>query len=256
MVDAASAPQLRRRGIEAVPPELMLSALEQALTGGETSMTVANIDWKRFFPAFTAARPSALLQDVPEVRRIAAAEARARRTDLATAGSLRQRLAGLSEEKQEEILLELVRAEAAAALGHPTVEAIQPGRAFQELGLDSLTAVELRNKLSAATGMRLTATLLFDHPTPTVLVRHLRAGLVPDGEPAVHHAVAEIERLKSALASVAEDQSVRTQVTAGLQVLLAKWSPDADVTGEHDDDLASVSDDEVFDIIDNEFSIS
>ncbi|MFD7507403.1 SDR family NAD(P)-dependent oxidoreductase [Streptomyces sp. NPDC059850] len=257
MVDATSAPQLRRQGIGPVPPELMLSALEQLLTGGETTMTIASIDWKKFVPAFTSARPSALLQGVPEVRRIVAAEARARRTDLATAGSLHRRLAGLTEDEQTDILLELVRAEAAVVLGHTDVRAIAPGRAFQELGLDSLTAVELRNKLSAATGMRLPATLLFDHPTPEVLVRHLREGLVPDSGPAVHHAVTEAEKLAAALASVAEDPAVRNRVTTILQALAAKWSPDSlTTTGESDDDLASVSDDEVFDIIDNEFSIS
>ncbi|MFF7649490.1 type I polyketide synthase [Streptomyces sp. NPDC007983] len=256
MVDATSAPQLRRQGIGPVPPEAMLSALDQLLTGGETTMTIANIDWKKFVPAFTSARPSALLQGLPEARRIVAAEARARRTDLAAADSLRRRLAGLAEDEQADILLELVRAEAAVVLGHTGVQAIEPGRAFQELGLDSLTAVELRNKLSAATGMRLPATLLFDHPTPEVLVRHLREGLVPDSGPAVHHAVTEAEKLAASLASVADDPAVRGRVTTILQALAAKWSPDSTAVGESGDDLASVSDDEVFDIIDNEFSIS
>ncbi|MEU4933207.1 SDR family NAD(P)-dependent oxidoreductase, partial [Streptomyces yokosukanensis] len=253
MVDAASAPQLRRQGIEAVRPELMLAVLDRALTGDQSGLTVAHIDWKRFYPAFTSARPSALLQGVPEVRRIAAAEARARRADLTTADSLRRRLAGLGEGAQKEILLDLVRAETAVVLGHQDVHAVHPDRAFQELGFDSLTAVELRNKLSAATGLRLPATLLFDHPAPAVLVSHLRDALAPEGGPAVHQAVAEVEKLKAALASVSDDQAVRAQVTAALHVVLAKWSPDA-AQDEADDDLDSVTDDEVFDIIDNEFN--
>nr|WP_305809427.1 type I polyketide synthase [Streptomyces sp. Go40/10] len=254
MVDAASAPQLRRQGIEAVRPELMLAALDRALTGGQSGLTVANIDWKRFHPAFTAHRPSPLLLGLPEARRIAAAEARARRADLATAGSLRQRLAGLEEDARKELLLDLVRAETAVVLGHQDTHAIHPDRAFQELGFDSLTAVELRNKLSAATGLRLPATLLFDYPAPAVLVAHLGQALAPEGAPAVHPAVAEMEKLRGALASVPDDQTVRSQVTAALQVLLAKWSPDA--SPDEDDDLESVSDDEVFDIIDNEFTVS
>ncbi|GGS56644.1 type I polyketide synthase [Streptomyces cinerochromogenes] len=254
MVDAASAPQLRRQGIEAVRPELMLAALDRALTGGQSGLTVANIDWKRFHPAFTAHRPSPLLLGLPEARRIAAAEARARRADLATAGSLRQRLAGLEEDARKELLLDLVRAETAVVLGHQDTHAIHPDRAFQELGFDSLTAVELRNKLSAATGLRLPATLLFDYPAPAVLVAHLGQALAPEGGPAVHPAVAEMEKLRGALASVPDDQTVRSQVTAALQVLLAKWSPDA--SPDEDDDLESVSDDEVFDIIDNEFTVS
>ncbi|WP_053654593.1 SDR family NAD(P)-dependent oxidoreductase [Streptomyces sp. MMG1121] len=255
MVDAASASRLRRQGIEAVRPELMLAALDRALTGGQSGVTVANIDWKRFHPAFTARRPSALLQGVTEARRIAAAEARARRADLATAGSLRQRLAGLEEDARSEILLDLVRAETAVVLGHQDAHAVHQDRAFQELGFDSLTAVELRNKLSTATGLRLPATLLFDYPAPAVLVAHLSEALAPEGGPVAHRAVAEVEKLSAALASVPDDQAVRAQVTAALQVLLAKWSPDAAQDGT-DDDLESVSDDEVFDIIDNEFTVS
>ncbi|WP_345597857.1 SDR family NAD(P)-dependent oxidoreductase [Streptomyces marokkonensis] len=253
MVDAASAPQLRRQGIEAARPELMLTALDRALTGDQSGLTVAHIDWKRFHAAFTTPRPSALLQGVPEVRRIAAAEARARRADLATAGSLRERLAGLEEGAQSAILLDLVRAETAVVLGHQDTHAIHPDRAFQELGFDSLTAVELRNKLSAATGLRLPATLLFDHPAPAVLVTHLREALAPESSPALHRAVVEVEKLRTALASVPDDRAVRAQVTAALQVLLAKWSPPAAEDGL-DDDLESVTDDEVFDIIDNEFN--
>ncbi|MEU8976737.1 type I polyketide synthase [Streptomyces monashensis] len=253
MVDATSAPQLRRQGIEAVRPALMLAALDRALTGGQTGLTVAHIDWKRFYPSFTTVRPSALLQGIPKVRRIAAAEARARRSDRTTADSLRRRLAGLGQDAQQEILLDLVRAETAVVLGHQDVHAVHPDRAFQELGFDSLTAVELRNKLSAATGLRLPATLLFDHPAPAVLVSHLRDALAPEGGPAVHRAVAEVEKLKAALASVPDDPAVRAQVTAALHVLLAKWSPDA-AQDETEDDLESVTDDEVFDIIDNEFN--
>ncbi|MGW0793029.1 SDR family NAD(P)-dependent oxidoreductase, partial [Streptomyces sp. NPDC002911] len=253
MVDAGSAPQLRRQGIETVRPELMLTALDRALTGQQSGLIVANIDWKRFHASFTAPRPSALLQGVPEVRRITAAEARARRADLATAGSLRERLAGLEEGAQNGILLDLVRAETAVVLGHQDAHAVHPDRAFQELGFDSLTAVELRNKLSAATGLRLPATLLFDHPAPAVLVTHLREALAPEGGPAVHPAVAEVEKLRATLTSVPDDRAVRAQVTAALQVLLAKWSPDAAEDGT-DDDLESVTDDEVFDIIDNEFN--
>ncbi|MEU3714422.1 phosphopantetheine-binding protein, partial [Streptomyces catenulae] len=100
---------------------------------------------------------------------------------------LADRLADLTPAQQEQYLLRTVTTLVAAVLKHPDTAAVAPDRPFRELGFDSLTGVELRNRLGAETGLRLSATVVFDHPTPAALAAHVRAQATagpPEPEPA------------------------------------------------------------------------
>ncbi|WP_285762087.1 SDR family NAD(P)-dependent oxidoreductase, partial [Nocardiopsis ansamitocini] len=95
----------------------------------------------------------------------------------ATGTGLAARLAVLSDADADQLLVDLVCSQAATVLGHSGGDAIPADRAFKESGFDSLTSVELRNRLNTATGLRLPTTIVFDHPTPTALARFVRTGL-------------------------------------------------------------------------------
>ncbi|MFD8396450.1 type I polyketide synthase, partial [Streptomyces sp. NPDC059680] len=264
VADDEAAEQLRRRGLPVLPVHRSISALQGALDRAETTVTVADVDWERFVPAFTAARPRPLIADLPEVRRVLAeadtGTGAERGGDGAAqdAESLRQRLSALSGAEAEDMLLDLVRTHVAAVLGHSGTTAVEAGRAFKELGFDSLTAVELRNRLGTASGLRLPASLVFDYPTPAALAGHLRAELLGEQSTPELPALAEIDRLEFILSSVAADGAERASVTSRLEKLLRKWNETDSATAGDDDgnDLESASVDDIFDIINNEFGRS
>ncbi|MFD7504297.1 type I polyketide synthase [Streptomyces sp. NPDC059850] len=163
---------LDRRGLPLLPPKLAIEALQQLLDRDETFPVVADVDWDRFAAAFTAARPSPLLDGIPQVRALRAADA-APDSDEHGGSPLRRRLAGLTAAQRKRALVGLVRDAVATVLGRDDPQAVDVNRPFKDVGFDSLTAVELRNRLNEATGLWLPVTAVFDHPTPTVLAAFL-----------------------------------------------------------------------------------
>ncbi|MFI6173879.1 beta-ketoacyl synthase N-terminal-like domain-containing protein, partial [Nocardia sp. NPDC051052] len=168
---------LRRTGLPAMAPELAVAALRRALDGDDTTVTVANIVWGTFAPTLSAARRRPLIDDLAEAR-AALDEPRTAATD--SGDGWRQRVAGMTATERHRVLLDLVGAEVAAVLGHASADAVSPRAAFRDLGVDSLTAIQLRNRLRTATGLTLPATLVFDHPSPVALVAHLERELSGD----------------------------------------------------------------------------
>ncbi|WP_431781875.1 SDR family NAD(P)-dependent oxidoreductase [Streptomyces chumphonensis] len=185
----ATRERVRRQGLPLMRPESALAALEQALDHDDTFVAVSDIDWERFVPLFTAMRPSRLLAELPAARSVSERSTTAPAHVEGQAGEgpvpgaeLRQKLDGLSQADAERVLLERVDSLARTVLGHGGTETLSPDRAFKDLGFESLTAVELRNRLNRETGLRLPATLVFDRPTPRALVGHLRELLLPRPE--------------------------------------------------------------------------
>ncbi|NUO97963.1 MAG: SDR family NAD(P)-dependent oxidoreductase, partial [Nonomuraea sp.] len=152
--------RFQRLGLNLMRPEDALALMYQALAEDQTFLTVADVDWDRFSPTYTVNRPSPLIGDLPEVRRALTAPVAEPATGLAAVPAADRR----------RTVREIVREAMAAVLGG-TGEVGR--RTFKELGFDSMTAVDIRGRLSTATGIKLPSSLIFDHPTPDALVTHL-----------------------------------------------------------------------------------
>jgi acyl carrier protein len=160
------------------------------------------------------------------------------------------------------VLLDFVRDETAVVLGHAGADAIPADRGFMELGATSLSAIEIRNRLAAATGLRLPSTLIFDYPTAAKLADYLHANVTVDTG-AAGGLSDLIDHLEAGLAAARNRDGAGSDARAAallrLQALLARYES-GDDAGEQSEngrlDLDEVSDEQMFELIDNELRAS
>jgi acyl carrier protein len=232
---------MSRLGVKALSPEQGLELFDGALKVGESLLLPTLLELHALrVQARTGTLPSlfAALLRAP-TRRASSADV-----------SLARRLTTMPKSERESVVLELVRAQVAHVLGHLTPETIDTQQSFKALGFDSLTAVELRNRLNAATGLRLPTTLIFDYPTTSAVAWYLLREAAE--EKAVAPGDAELDLLEGVLPSIAPDSGDRARITARLQAILSRLDHpqpgDGGVGVAEKIDLAS--DDELFQYLD------
>ncbi|MCX5230779.1 type I polyketide synthase [Streptomyces sp. NBC_00233] len=228
-------------------------ALFDAALAADLPCTVAGVDTTR---RSAGDQPSVLWETNGAAPRTAAGDA-------AQSETFARRLTGLPEREREEAVLTLVRRTVADVLTHADAERVDPDRAFKELGFDSLTAVELRNRLAAAIEHRLSASLVFDFPTPRALATHVRTELL--GSAVTDPVFAHLAELHTTLSALEADEAVRDRLVARLQGLVAVLTDSATQRGrlpepepetDDDSDIEAATADEVFAILDQEFDDS
>jgi acyl transferase domain-containing protein/acyl carrier protein len=154
--------RLAARGLRAMDPRRAIEAMDQVIDRDETAVVVVDVDWSSFAAELVGTRSVSLLAELLPAK----GADPGRSAEGAADTDVRERLAGLPATERAYSLTELVRTTVAAVLGYTDISSVESGRSFQEIGFDSLTALRLRNRLGAATGLQLSATLVFDYPTP------------------------------------------------------------------------------------------
>ncbi|MER8237159.1 SDR family NAD(P)-dependent oxidoreductase [Streptomyces sp. NPDC094049] len=247
-LDETDLRRLARVGLRPLDSQEAMDLFDAAPATGEAVLAVTRLDT-------TVLRGGG--DELPPVLRALATPARRRTTTASGATTdeapLAQRLAALGPVDRERALTDLVRAQVAGVLGHGDPGRIEADRAFQELGFDSLTAVELRNQLGRATGLRLPTTLVFDHPSPQALAAHLLGELAVEEPSPAEPVLTPLTGLETAIAA-APDQETRDLITARLKELL-KAAETADSLSrpqepQNEQDLETASDEELFALLD------
>ncbi|MFI1198647.1 type I polyketide synthase [Streptomyces sp. NPDC020883] len=238
-----------RRGLPFLDRDTAFEGLYQTLADQEAFVALAAVDWPTFVPVFTSGRATRLLAEIPEAAGEPAAEQVA---PDGAGGALRARLAALPAADRARTLVELVQAHAASVLGHNGDGALEADAAFRQSGFDSLLSVELRNRLSVATGLSLPPTLVFDYATPAELAGHLLE-LLTDGAGSSEEALlTRIDQLAADIRRSLDDETARARLAARIDALMTAVRPPQDPDGDAGLESAD-STEELLDLLDRQF---
>ncbi|MET7673064.1 type I polyketide synthase, partial [Micromonospora luteifusca] len=233
-------------GFTALATDEALALFDAALPTGRPMLVPVGVDLAALRAQARDAALPALL------RKLAGTTAR---RGAGRSASLARRLAGLPDAERHNALLDLVRGTAADVLAHQDPRAVEDERGFLDQGFDSLTALQLRNRLAVATGLRLPATLVFDHPTPRRLAGYLRDRFAAATAPPSPPVLAELGRLEAALTVPGWDTGdLRDTVRGRLQDLARRLSDRAPQQHRVADRIAAATAEEIFHLIDTELS--
>ncbi|MGV9271367.1 type I polyketide synthase, partial [Kitasatospora sp. NPDC003701] len=253
-LDRSDLMRLGRIGVAPLPADDGLALLDAALSTDETVVVPARLNTAALRQRSDEQEPlPAVLRDLAP-----ATVPRAAGTlpGTAAARSLAEQLAAAPASRHELIVLEEVRRHAAGVLGYAPTDSVSADQAFKELGFDSLTAVELRNRLNKATGLRLPATLVFDFPTPREIADHVRAQLLDEDTDSMP-VLGRLDLLQGDLVALEASEAERVQITTRLEALLAEWkAATSRVDGGDEIEMATATDDEMFALIDKELGLS
>jgi polyketide synthase 12 len=226
-----------RDGIVAMSSTEALQLLDTAMVIDEPFLLPARIDTTALRAKFDGGTLPPMFVDLinaPARRQVDDSLAAAK-----SKSALLQRLEGLPEDEQHAVLLDLVRSHIATVLGNSTPESIDPDKAFQELGFDSLTAVEMRNRLKAATGLALSPTLIFDYPNSAALAGYFRQELVGVSAESTARAAPGEAEIQRVVASIPVKR-LRQAGVLDLLLSLANETDGADAAQAREKDIAAM----------------
>ncbi|MFF4716519.1 SDR family NAD(P)-dependent oxidoreductase [Streptomyces eurythermus] len=212
---------LSERGLRAMSPESAVESLGVALERGDTCVAVTDVDWPRFARSFTAFRPSPLIGDLAGAG--GAGERYGNGGESTEDQGFLARYTARGPVERQEMLLDLVRRQVAAVLGHAGPEEVPADQAFKDLGFSSLTAVEVATRLGRAVGAKLPPALVFDHPTAEAVGGHLAEVL--EARVTAEAPPSEEQRIRAALATLPVNALREAGLLDGLLALAAAHAP-------------------------------